>query len=80
MAHGVRRFTSLALGIIIADTTLRYVAPAFGINVPFTSNELIFIVVGAVFTAFVADVVYKKSYQTLEEKYEAESKVISKQL
>jgi len=41
---------------------------------------VIFIVVGAVFTALVADVVYKKSYQTLEERYEAESKIISRQL
>ncbi len=78
MAHGVRRFTSSVFGVILADTVLRYIAPMFGINVSFTSDELIFIVVGAVFTALVADKVYKRSYQTLEERYENDSKVISR--
>jgi hypothetical protein len=78
MAQGIRRIMSTILGIIIADTALRYVAPAFGIDVPFTSSELMFIVFGAVCTALVADFIYKKSYKSLEEKYMDESNVIIK--
>lgn len=80
MAHGVRRITATILGIIIADTVLRYIAPAFGIRVGFSADEFTFIVFGALCTALVADIVYKQSYKTLEEKYIEDSKVISKRV
>ena len=71
--------TSAGIGIILAILVINYFGSEFGIGTS-SSNTILFVAIGAVFTALVADIVYKKSYRNLEERYAEESQVISKQL